>query len=111
MFVACQSCSWAQDHFWNDEYHPFKNDTFSAIKGIFELAINDPKVRSITPRINGQNIEAIDIFLHTACELQYIAETITHMYWYTYKDYEKDPDKKCPNCGRKELLLEQEDPE
>jgi hypothetical protein len=77
---------------------------------MFELAVNDPDTRFIDPpKVNGNNFGPIDIFLHTACELKDMAEMIEHMYWHTYEDFKSDPDKKCPNCGCTDLLLDREE--
>lgn len=107
MCIACQKCSWTQDYFWSDEYHPFNNETFLSIKGMFELAVISPDTRVLNPKDNGKNIGSIDVFLHTACELKYMAELIEHMYWYTLEDFENDKDKKCPNCGCSQLLFDE----
>jgi hypothetical protein len=77
---------------------------------MFELAIRNPENRFLITETNEKNIGPIDIFLHTACELKYMAEMIEHMYWHTLEDFENDPDQKCPNCGCKELLLNEEIP-
>ena len=95
MFVYCVNCDWSQDDFWDKKYNPAKS-----LQGWepYLLGISLDEQCSNCSEFVAENgpITIRDIL---ARQFEYEAQIIREMKWRTFEEFEKDPEKKCPNCG------------
>ena len=95
MFISCKDCDWGQDDFYSISYNPAK-----FLSNYDEYLFGD-KHGEINNKYDGKEMREIiaDYYLK-------YSNRIRKMKWFTYEDFKKDPDKKCPKCSSTRLSLD-----
>lgn len=110
-FLHCHNCKWEQDDFWSESYNPvtFLNDSFKDVllnKNLDETFLVD--------RDTGNDIEGWNHFTSKITKRQNIINSlkeaitdIEDMIWRNQEEFEeKNPERKCPNCGKQMLDID-----
>lgn len=105
-YLHCHSCDFSQDDFWSENgWNPiksFESDKDTLLnKDLDEVVEMD----SVWLEENGyKKVTRRDLVLY---HLDQIKSRITRMIYRTFEEYkEKNPDRICPKCGKKDLDID-----
>lgn len=115
-FVHCHNCDWGQDDFWSagkGGWLPFGTGSVEHLVDELKKSLEKPPKdrfivmdKWIAEERYGVSGREVPILTYLAVELELKAKVIRGMHWMTEKDFENDPDKKCPKCGSKNLDID-----
>lgn len=119
MMICCRACHWSQDDFWDDSYNPVKCAQNDA-KDIAEMMSRDPMDRTAlfdigflrdrqiqgTPSEDRSGMFSVDYQELLARRFEELARRVRGMKWWTYRDYQNDPDPRCPVCCGNNLSID-----
>ena len=107
-YLHCHHCHWSQDDFWSESYNPITfmehNYTEKLLRGdlsrVFEIQTDVP----FTSKVFMSKITTREFI---AREMERKARNIRDMVYRTMEEFkEKNPERKCPNCGKQELDID-----
>jgi hypothetical protein len=107
-YLHCHNCHWSQDDFWDEHYNPitfmeknYKKELLNDDLGrIIKMQLDVP----LSKEVYYSNITARELI---AKEMERHARTIRSMIYRTTEEFkQKNPERKCPNCGKKELDID-----
>jgi len=107
-YLHCHHCHWSQDDFWDTGYNPITfmehNYTKELLKGDLDRVIELQTDIPFTKKVFMAKMTEREFI---AKEMERKARTVRNMIYRTMEEFkQKNPEQKCPNCGKKELDID-----
>lgn len=105
MFVRCTDCDWSQDDFWDADYNPV-TAAAGELPRFLEMLARPPADRRTVWR-EGRQVQVESAYRdELASRFSELATRVLGMRWWTWAEYQADPDRACPICDSKELTVD-----
>lgn len=110
-YLHCHSCSWAQDDFYTKRYNPITKIRDSIkwlwkprIIGFDGWVIQDIAKYTHVPVVHKNN--RVFTWNWLIVEIAKELKLVFRQRWWTWRSFEKEPNKVCPSCGSGKLDID-----